>query len=252
MKPPLGCPEESDHTRTPECWIWCWGGVDVVDLFYWTQRLCRRAWVDEDAVKNEFDLLAGGCGDIHNESQNHTIRPRSQDYEEWIPRSWARCDPPISRKVCGNNDCAKSSRKKMKIKFCIKLKLCRNLPYRYFMPIIMASLCYLWKGGSDKVLVWPAMPTIGGVMTIGAKSPWIESPLWKCFYILAGSKGGEKTYYHYSVPQRFVFWPFFLWIKGWANFEPTTPVHKNVSYWDAVIGKHILLWNEETVAWNSI
>ncbi len=44
-------------------------------------------------VKNEFStllryyLLAGGCGDIRNEPQNHTIRPRSQDYEEWIHRS---------------------------------------------------------------------------------------------------------------------------------------------------------------------
>ncbi len=26
-------------------------------------------------------------GDIHNKLQNHTIRPRSQDYEELIPRS---------------------------------------------------------------------------------------------------------------------------------------------------------------------
>jgi hypothetical protein len=72
-------------------------------------------------VKNEFStlllyLLAGGCGDVCNESQNHTIRPPFQYYEEWIPGSWARCDPPISRKDCGNNDCAKSSRKKMKIK----------------------------------------------------------------------------------------------------------------------------------------
>ncbi len=72
-------------------------------------------------VKNEFStllryLLAGGCGDICNKSQNHTIRPCSQDYEEWIPRSWARCNPPISRKDCGNNGCAKSSCKKMKIK----------------------------------------------------------------------------------------------------------------------------------------
>jgi hypothetical protein len=25
----------------------------------------------------------------------------------------------------------------------------------------------------------------------------------------------------------------FLWIKGWANFEPTTPVHKHASRWDA-------------------
>ncbi len=31
---------------------------------------------------------------------------------------------------------------------------------------------------------------------------------------------------YYSVPQRLVFQPFFLWIKGWANFLPTTPVHK--------------------------
>ncbi len=58
----------------------------------------------------------------------------------------------------------------------------------------MVLLCSLWKGGSDKVLVWPAMPTIGGVMTIEVKSPWIESPLWKKCYILAGSKGGVKTY----------------------------------------------------------
>ncbi len=31
---------------------------------------------------------------------------------------------------------------------------------------------------------------------------------------------------YYSVPQNFVVFPFFLWIKGWANFELTTPVHK--------------------------
>ncbi len=50
MKPPLNRPEESDHTRTPGHRRWCWGGVDAADSFYCTQRLCRRAWADEDAV----------------------------------------------------------------------------------------------------------------------------------------------------------------------------------------------------------
>ena len=74
--------------------------------------------------------------------------------------------------------------------FCIELKLCCILSKQYSMPIIMAWLCSLWKGGSDGVLVWPAMPTIGGVMAIRVKSQWIEFPLWKKCYILAGSKGG--------------------------------------------------------------
>jgi hypothetical protein len=53
------------------------------------QMRMRSTYYD---VKNEFFtlhyyLLAGGCGDIRNESQNLTIRPRSQDCEESIPRS---------------------------------------------------------------------------------------------------------------------------------------------------------------------
>ena len=46
-KPPLHCPEESDHTRIPGCQPWCCGWVGVVVLFYFAQRLRRRAWVDE-------------------------------------------------------------------------------------------------------------------------------------------------------------------------------------------------------------
>ena len=59
-------------------------------------------------------------GNMRMNSVNQTIRPCSQDndYEEWIPRLWARCDSAISRK----------GRKKMKIRNSIELKLCHNHP----------------------------------------------------------------------------------------------------------------------------
>ncbi len=41
-KPPLDRPEESDHNRTPERWIWCCGGAAAAVLFYCTHSLRRR------------------------------------------------------------------------------------------------------------------------------------------------------------------------------------------------------------------
>ncbi len=140
-------------------------------------------------------VLYSTLSSCHDDSQNHTIRPRSQDYEECPghePCAIHLFHERTAVTMIVRNRVA--NKWKSKILYQTKAVLQSPLAVPYSMPTIMASLCSLWKGGSDKVLVWPAMPTIGGVMMSGVKSPWIQSPLWKKCYILAGSKGGVKTY----------------------------------------------------------
>ena len=45
-----------------------------------------------------------------------------------------------------------------------------------------------------------------------------------CGVLLTNEKCVWLTYY--SISQKLVVWPFFHWIKGWANFELTTQLHK--------------------------
>ena len=105
----------------------------------------------------------------------------------------------------------------------------------------MPSLCSLWKGGSDGVLVWPAMPTIGGVMTIGVKSPWIKSPLWK------------KCYLHFSGLKRqgnaiYCSWPLLECNKPTFKGHEYSQYQKPVSpikYW--VLLHQSIIWQQAAV-----
>ncbi len=53
--------------------------------------------------------------------------------------------------------------------------------------------------------------------------------LWirKTKFVLGPKNCESQTHItYYSDPLRFIVWTYFDWIKGWANFEPTPPVHK--------------------------